>query len=417
METKTRNILGAILFFIGAYCFYQLYFLQQKNTELQYDYAEATSVKYGLFNPETWKEKVTEALYKKIDKLDFSGANKQMIEEQINNALNMLVDQINNYIKEKENSGNIFSQLATRITVSLLYDETQIRAQIPEYTEKIMQYINSEDSKEKIKSFLKEQLNSFLDNNISKIKLQNIEILKKKYSVTEQEKLPIIINNEIKSNEKESQIWIYSIYGLAVVIFLLAYNSPNIPNMLMLGGMLLLWTPAILLPMMSVGAELENIKFNIIGTDFEFKDQTLFYQSKSVVNLVESLFKQGDFSSTVVGILVAFFSVIFPIIKIVLSFIYSQMKPTNNFVRYLVRYGSKWSMADVFVVAIFMSFIGFKSIISHQLHSLEEATNFTHIETADLTRLHFPVFFFVTFVVMNILATNKIIWHHQKTKI
>ena len=126
METKTRNILGAILFFIGAYCFYQLYFLQQKNTELQYDYAEATSVKYGLFNPETWKEKVTEALYKKIDKLDFSGANKQMIEEQINNALNMLVDQINNYIKEKENSGNIFSQLATRITVSLLYDENQI---------------------------------------------------------------------------------------------------------------------------------------------------------------------------------------------------------------------------------------------------------------------------------------------------
>ena len=414
MKLETRNIIGALLFFFGAYCFYQLYFLQQKNSELKNDYAEATSVKYGLFNPEIWKEKITIALYEKIDSIDLSGANKELVEEQITNALHLLVDQLNTYLQQKinEESNGLF-RWAKGLAFDIFYDETKIRDQIPEYTEKIMQYIGTEDSKAKIKQFLKDQLDQFMETNVSPIGIQKLDFLKRKYQAQNTEIIPQIIADDLIQNEEQSKVWIYGIYALSVIIFILAYKSPIVPNMLMLGGMLLVWAPAIMLPMMSVGAELEKVQFNIIGTSFEFNNQTLFYQSKSILDLVKSLFNQDDISSIVVGFLVAFFSVFFPLIKIVMSFIYSEIKPENNFVRYLVRYGSKWSMADVFVVAIFMGFIGFRSIISHQLKSIEEATNFTSIETADLTEIHFPVFFFVTFVAMNIIASNKIIWYHK----
>ena len=43
----------------------------------------------------------------------------------------------------------------------------------------------------------------------------------------------------------------------------------------------------------------------------------------------------------------------------------------SKFLQFMVFKSGKWSMADVFVVAIFMAFIGFKGIIDSQLNQLD----------------------------------------------
>ena len=47
----------------------------------------------------------------------------------------------------------------------------------------------------------------------------------------------------------------------------------------------------------------------------------------------------------------------------------------------MVLKSGKWSMADVFVVAIFMAFIGFKGIIDSQLGQLEQGNRAIEVIT------------------------------------
>ncbi|MGK0317790.1 MAG: putative paraquat-inducible protein A [Saprospiraceae bacterium] len=63
------------------------------------------------------------------------------------------------------------------------------------------------------------------------------------------------------------------------------------------------------------------------------------------------------------------FSIVVPFIKLVLSsaFLYSNKIRNNKLAKGIIYHLGKWSMADVFVVAMFMAYIGFYGIITSQL--------------------------------------------------
>ena len=68
----------------------------------------------------------------------------------------------------------------------------------------------------------------------------------------------------------------------------------------------------------------------------------------------------------------------------------------------------KWSMADVFVVAVFMSYIGFSGIISDQLSQLEKIKGQLNIFTTNHSELQQGFFFFAGFVLLSILISQTI---------
>ena len=181
MESKNRNTLGLILLFIGAFFFYQVFYLSQKRVELQKDYAEITNIKYGLFNPQIWKEKITIALYDKIDKIDLSGANRSLLQSEIEKSLNVLVDEINKYIDKEKNSGNFLVQALKNITVDIVYDQTKLRNQIPQFANEIINKLDSNESKAKLKEYLKTELNKFLEDKVGNVQDVSLETLMIKY--------------------------------------------------------------------------------------------------------------------------------------------------------------------------------------------------------------------------------------------
>ena len=105
------------------------------------------------------------------------------------------------------------------------------------------------------------------------------------------------------------------------------------------------------------------VKANVFGRTVELKvqqkfegDMFFYYQSKSVIELIQTLFEQRNF---VVGISLLVFSVMFPVSKLLLM-IGVLLKPSwgqSYFVKNFVAYSGKWSMADVFVVAMFLGFL------------------------------------------------------------
>ncbi|WP_317172408.1 paraquat-inducible protein A, partial [Salinimicrobium oceani] len=76
------------------------------------------------------------------------------------------------------------------------------------------------------------------------------------------------------------------------------------------------------------------------------------------------------------GILILVFSILFPVAKLVSTQIFlggSERVRKNKILKFFTFKSGKWSMADVYVIAIFMAYIGFQGILDNQLANLNMA--------------------------------------------
>jgi len=159
------------------------------------------------------------------------------------------------------------------------------------------------------------------------------------------------------------------------------------------------------LPMIDIEAILNSFTINVLGTDIGFDRQYMYYQSKSILDVTDTLIRGKGLDLKLVGIMVLCFSVVFPFIKLILSglYLYSSRIRENKIVQNIIFYLGKWSMADVFVVALFMAYIGFYGIISSQLDSIAHNKGGFAVETINNSQLSPGALFFTTYCVMSII--------------
>ena len=118
--------------------------------------------------------------------------------------------------------------------------------------------------------------------------------------------------------------------------------------------------------------------FLLMGEDISFHDQVIFFQSKSIVDVVRILIQTGKYDSAFVGILILLFRIIFPIGKLLSTGLYllGNLKLRHyRLIKFFAFKSGKWSMADVMVIAIFMAYIGFRGILDSQMESLNMKTD------------------------------------------
>src|SRR5690606_14611743 len=118
----------------------------------------------------------------------------------------------------------------------------------------------------------------------------------------------------------------------------------------------------------------------------------------------------GGFDLILVGFLVFIFSVLFPILKLVSSVFLVSIPSlhSNKIINFLVNKTGKCSMADVMVVAIFMSYIGFSGILPEQLLQLENLSSKIDVLTTNKSSLQTGFFAFTAFALLSLLTTGKI---------
>ena len=82
----------------------------------------------------------------------------------------------------------------------------------------------------------------------------------------------------------------------------------------------------------------------------------------------------GQPEMTIVGVLVLMFSVIFPALKVItvaLCLRDPSLPIKYRLARFFALESSKWSMADVMALAIFMSFVAFNGLIGSAMSGLK----------------------------------------------
>jgi hypothetical protein len=140
----------------------------------------------------------------------------------------------------------------------------------------------------------------------------------------------------------------------------------------------------VLSPMIEVEARITRLNATLLGAPIEFREQSLYFRSKSVLEVFQTLVTMGRPEMTAVGILVLLFSVIFPVLKM-LALSASLFRPsvlkTSRIVKFLAFESSKWSMADVMVLAIFMSFVAFNGVIGSAMEGMRDSVGQLAIPT------------------------------------
>jgi hypothetical protein len=262
-------------------------------------------------------------------------------------------------------------------------DFNKIRANIPEYAEAIMSDLEDEENIDALRNNILENIDQWIlvTDSTEKVTPQTITLAK--YGCVDATACSEQLRSEIRFVQE--RLWIYTALAMifAVLIFSILFFAEN--GKLPLYGLavtsIMLLMGGLLLPMLDLKAGLDDIEFRIMDQTIFFGEQVLFFQSKSIVDVIRTLFQSGTFNGILVGFLILLFSVLFPVSKLIASliFILSERRPENKWMNFLVFKSGKWSMADVFVVAVFMAFLGFSGLIDSQLANLPQNENFHSI--------------------------------------
>lgn len=153
-----------------------------------------------------------------------------------------------------------------------------------------------------------------------------------------------------KQASMQSQAQKYMVYFVCVLVFLLCYYFIlDLKSFTLLGAILTMIT--------LVFGLISPILMVTIHKDVDYLgDIVLSFESKGIIGSINKLFETGDI---IVAMVILLFSVLTPTLKIV-SLFFASLFVHSPFAHHLVKFFKligKWSMADVFVVAIFLVYL------------------------------------------------------------
>jgi hypothetical protein len=167
----------------------------------------------------------------------------------------------------------------------------------------------------------------------------------------------------------------------------------------------------ILLPMMEINATLLNLKFTLLGEEVIFSNQSLYFRSKSIYDIVFTLLPVNP----IIGIAVMIFSVILPTLKLIATLILVFSKKPASTLKWIINNLGKWSMADVFLIAIFLANLSFQNILSDQLEPLTQNKSAEMAINTSHSTIQIGFYFFFGYVILSmIIAKLTIVYLKEK---
>ena len=388
----------------------QLYRVESERRTLQEDIIELSKVKYGLFNVDEWKEVVARVVTAKVQELELTDANRSEMRKRITKLLTTIITDLEGSFK-RENEGS-FKGFFKNAGASFLDIFGNMKRNIPEFTNQIMRFIEDKNNREDLRNYILEKVENYADSTFAETDytLHN-KILAKYHKDTREEAL-VALRFEVNELHLKKKPYANALYAIMVVmilsvLFLKNINSNELSVVVFTAVLPLIL--GVLLPMIEIDARIAEMSFRLLGEPVVFTDQVIFFKSKSILEVVELMAQQGKPDLLVVGFMVLAFSVLFPFSKLVSSLVF-LLNPKNRemkFLNFMIFKTGKWSMADVMVVAIFMSYIGFSGIVSEQLGQLEGLAKKADILTTNQSSLQTGFFMFAAFVLLSLVISQR----------
>ena len=384
--------------------------------DLRTDLAELEHVRYGLLNADHWRAIIGPILNAQVDKLDLKGQSKNL-RPMIEHSLNALLDNIKQQMsapKPANSKGPAALALGNPMIVNMIINA--LRPHVPEYTNVVLAELGKPQNQKAFKESVRSVMTDAVNNTFSTVDMTTYSAILTRYGCSTGPVCEQMLRNRI--NEADAQLnkdYIIVLTSAALAFILLTAGRPVLSRAAVVVLMLFciaMLVGGVLSPMLEVEVRITRLDATLLGSPIEFRDQLLYYRSKTVLEVSRSLLEMHRPAMSLVAVLVILFSVVFPALKM-LALSASMIRPSllrnSRIVRLLAFDLSKWSMADVMVLAIFMSFIAFNGVIESGMGGIRAEPSVQQLVIPTNSSTILPGYYlFIGFCLASIYLSKKL---------
>jgi hypothetical protein len=421
-------LLVVVLLVVAAVAGFRIHGLSQQQKTIKRDYSAINNIGFGLLSVSRWRDLVLDAVQDQIENFRLTPPERDSLEKEIEGILDGVIDKADSIMSQPQRSlGGKLRKLAFHVFVK----PKNLHKETPAFAQKIMSELMRPRSRNRLSFVASSKLQDLGEETYdSEYRVQHAasDSIFRKYGVVNMDDFNTQTTARLKVIHHQFYVAVGVMLASLVVLSLLwyllrrrreLYRPLFILSLVM--AFIFLFT-GLTSVMIELDARIDRIDFQLIGETISFKDQVIFFQSKSIIDVVILLMKNGKYDSILVGVLILCFSIVFPIAKLLSTGFYlngSRPWMKSRIVHYFAFYSGKWSMADVMVVAIFMAYIGFNGILNDQMADLNvHTTAFTSIAT-NRTSLQPGYIIFVAYVLFGLMLSQLLqrgVPRHEKSR-
>jgi hypothetical protein len=389
------------------------------------DLAELTHARYGILSADQWRGIIGPILNAQVDNLDLKGQTKSL-RPMVERSLNDLLDHIKTQMTAPTAKGS--SPPAAKglglpgggnpIFINMIINS--LRPHVPEYTDVVMAELGKQQTQKNFKDSVRVVLANAVNNTFGSTDMTTYNSILKRYGCAQARAATAacedILGKKIAEADSLANRDYLTVLGSAALGFILLIPGKRTLSRTAVAVLMLfciaMLVGGVLSPMLEVEVRVTKLDATLLGSPIEFRDQSLYYQSKTVLEVCRTLIEMGRPEMTVVGVLVILFSIVFPALKMLAlgaSLIRPALLRTNRLVRLLAFDLSKWSMADVMALAIFMSFVAFNGVVGGALDGLHAMPGNQQVSFPTNASKILPGYYlFIGFCVSSIILSKKL---------
>ncbi|WP_158795869.1 paraquat-inducible protein A [Pedobacter sp. L105] len=415
--SKLLLILGLGLLLVGeGYFGYRLHTLSNQQEEIKKDYSDINNITFGLFSVDQWHDKVAGIINHQVRHFTMTRKQKKQLQVEVEQIILALINKAEALVNKPQQSlGGKLKKLAVKTFVNT----DKIKAQVPGFAKTIIAKIDNPTNKKQLSTlamnkFIAVEHSGYIDSTTT---ANNAEISKmySKYHVSSPDEFNNKLTASLDTIRTTTYNYSFGMLGCILIVLSLWWmfrKRVELHATLFVLSLLfafVLLAVGLTASMIEVDARIKSLDFVLLGEHVVFKNQVLFFQTKSILDVVEVLVKQPAVDSILVGILILVFSILFPVMKLSSTGIHLLSKrkvAENKFIKYFAFQSGKWSMADVIVIAILMTYIGLNGLLESQLSSLNIRSDFLTIITTNNTALQPGYIIFISFVLYGLILST-----------
>ncbi|MGA8088875.1 MAG: paraquat-inducible protein A [Terracidiphilus sp.] len=377
------------------------------------DLAEITHARYGILSADQWRAIIGPMLNAQVDNLDLKRQSKSL-RPMVERSLYALLDNIKTQMTAPSVKGSTKPGGANPFLVNMIV--TSLRPHVPVYTDVVMAELTKPETQKSFKDSIRGVLADAVKNTFGNTDMTTYNAILKRYGCSSGAACEAVLGKQIAAADKNlTRDYLTVLASAALGFIVLMAGRPKLSRgavlVLMLFSIAML-AGGVLSPMLEVEVRVTKLDATLLGTPIEFQEQSLYYRSKTVLEVCQTLIQMGRPEMMLVGVLVILFSVVFPVMKM-LTLGACLFRPallrTSRFVKLLAFDLSKWSMADVMVLAIFMSFVAFNGVISSAFDGLRDMPNVQQVQIpTDASRILPGYYLFIGFCLSSIILSKKL---------
>lgn len=402
-------LVGLSLLLCGEAWFgFRISTLSSQQEEIKADYSVANSITFGILSVDQWREKMAAVVDDKVNEFNMTAVQKKALQKKVEKQLNSLVDKaVAEVNKPQKSIGGKLKKLA----FNALVDPEEIQAEVPAFAATIVARINKPTSKKRLKNIVTSKVDQLEKQTFDNTEPASVTVTRhiyKKYQVSNTEDFEKTVNSQLIRIQRLSYNYTYAMIGcvlLALFLWFFLRKHVRLHTTLYILSLMfafVLLSVGITATIIEVDARIQSLNFTLLSEKLAFTNQVLFFQSKSITGIVESLIGQPKPDAILVGILILLFVIILPVLRMIGKgiLIWGRDKyAENKLIRFLALDLGKWDMADVMVVGIAMTYIGLNGILQSQLSDLNIQEELLSTVTQNNTSLQPGYYIFVAYVI------------------